>query len=42
MIMKEKTAPFLQKEAVFQNGTPREPFQLPFIYEWLIDLEYRH
>ncbi len=30
MIIKEKTAPFLQKGAVFQNGAPREPFQLPF------------
>ena len=27
---KEKTAPFLQKGDLFQNGAPREPFHLPY------------
>ena len=27
-----RTAPFLQKGAFFQNGAPREPFQLPFYF----------
>ena len=30
MIIEEKTAPFLQKGALFQNGAPREPFLYPF------------